>query len=242
MTPEPVPFLAAVTFDVTGTLIYSPRLGEIYAGVLRRHGIDADPRQVGRLIPLVWQELDCSAPPRGRDRFTAEAGGAEAWWRRFLERIAEHLEAEPPGRFAAAELFDRFGRPDAWEVYPEVPGLLEDLAGRGLRLAVVSNWDHRLPPLLEGLGITRHLRSVVYSSGVGIEKPHPGIFREALDRLGVPPERTLHVGDSRRDDVEGAQAAGMHALHLDRSGRKGDLSDLRHLPHHLGLPTPTPIP
>lgn len=239
MPPEPAPFLAAVTFDVTGTLIHSPRLGEIYAGVLRRHGIEADGREVARLIRLVWQELDCSAPPRGRDRFNAEPGGAEAWWRRFLDRVAEHLGAEPPSRFAAAELFDRFGRPDAWEVYPEVPGVLEDLAGRGLLLAAVSNWDHRLPTLLERLGLTRHLETVVCSSGVGLEKPHPGIFREALDRLGVPAERALHVGDSRRDDLEGAQAAGMQALHLDRTGRSGgDLPDLRALPGRLGLPTP----
>ena len=225
--------IEAVTFDVTGTLIHCPRLGELYAEVLSRHGIAVSPGEAGRLVRLVWQELACSADP-GRDRFRSHPEGARGFWQRVIERIAEHLEAPVPSRFAAAELFHRFGGPEAWEVYPEVRGVLAALKDQGLRLAVISNWDERLPLLLERLALTPFFDAVVTSSEVGVEKPDRRIFAEALKRLGVAPEAAVHVGDSPLEDVEGAIAAGMEAVQLDRvdhrGRRRGGIPDLAALP------------
>lgn len=207
----------AVTFDVTGTLIDCPRLGELYAEVLARHGIEAEPAEVGRLFGVVWRELDCGVR-LGRDRFSAHPGGPRGWWAQLLGRLCEHLGSGPPSPFAAAELYHRFAYPEAWEIYPEVPGVLAQLARRGLALAVVSNWDERLPALLERLGFGGRFSAVVCSSEVGFEKPHPRIFQEALERLGVTPQQALHVGDSVRLDVEGALGCGMAACHLARRG------------------------
>ncbi|HEX6865167.1 MAG TPA: HAD-IA family hydrolase [Thermoanaerobaculia bacterium] len=225
----PVPILRAVTFDVTHTLIHCPRLGEIYAEVLGRHGVPVVPEEAGRLVRLVWQELACVADP-ARDRFTSHPEGPAGWWKRFLERLCEHLDAPSPSRFAAAELFARFARPDSWEVYPDVPGTLAALRAQGLKLGIVSNWDHRLPELLEGLGLARLFDALVYSSDVGVEKPDPRIFESALRRLDLPAGAALHVGDGRLEDVEGAQAVGMRALHLTRGRGAGDLRDLAPLP------------
>jgi putative hydrolase of the HAD superfamily len=225
----------AITFDVTGTLIHSPRLAEIYREVLARHGIAADAADLARLVPLVWQEMACSAE-MAADRFTAHPEGARGWWQRFVERIGEHLGGPPPSPFAAAELFARFGRAEAWEVYPEVPEVLAGLHRRGFRLGVVSNWDARLPGLLAALGLERHLDAVVYSAAVGVEKPHPRIFRAVCGELEVDPQEALHVGDRVREDVEGALAVGMEALLLVRRTAgaggppAGDLSDLTPLP------------
>lgn len=230
--------IEAVTLDVTNTLIHSPRLGEIYAEVLSRHGFRVDASEARRLVSVVWQELSCSADP-GRDRFTSHPEGERGWWMRFLERMCEHLEAPAPSRFAAAELFHRFGAAGAWEVFPEVPEALSALAAAGVRLGIVSNWDHRLPGVLEQLGLARFFDAVVYSSAVGVEKPDRRIFAEALSRLGVPAEAALHVGDSRLEDVEGAEAVGMRALLLTRGRARGagagDLSDLSPLPSRVGL-------
>lgn len=229
--------IRAVTFDVTHTLIHCPRLGEIYAEVLDRHGIRVDPEEAVRLVRLVWQELACVADP-SRDRFTSHPEGPPGWWKRFLERLCEHLEVAPPSRFAAAELFARFGRADSWEVYPDVPDALAALRARGLRLGVISNWDPRLPDVLDGLGLTPSLDAVVYSSAIGAEKPDRRIFESALRSLGgIAVGEALHVGDGRLEDVEGAQAVGMHALHLTRGRRAGDLQSLAQLPGLLaGIP------
>lgn len=221
--------IRAVTFDVTHTLIHCPRLGEIYAEVLGRHGISVPAPEAGRLVRLVWQELACAADP-ARDRFTSHPEGPQGWWKRFLERLCEHLEVPAPSRFAAAELFARFARAEAWEVYPDVEATLGALRARGLRLGVISNWDPRLPDVLDRLDLARFFDAVVYSSAVGAEKPDCRIFLAALRGLDVTAEEALHVGDGRLEDVEGAQAVGMRALHLTRGRGAGSLRDLSRLP------------
>ncbi|TNF70716.1 MAG: HAD family hydrolase [Acidobacteria bacterium] len=217
--------IRAVTLDVNGTLIHPPRLFDIYTEVLARHGIEVNPKELEPVVRLVWEELECSVR-FGEDRFAAHPEGARGWWGRFADRVCEHLGVDRPSRFAKAELFDRFARAEAWEIYPEVTEVLDQLAAEGIRLAVVSNWDERLPELLEDLGLAAGFEAIVYSAAVGAEKPHPAIFQRALDLLGEPPSQALHVGDRRRQDLEGALALGMQALHLDRHAGQGDLQDL----------------
>jgi HAD superfamily hydrolase (TIGR01509 family) len=92
--------------------------------------------------------------------------------------------------------------------YEQVPGAFEAvgrLRGLGLAIAVVANWDCTLPTRLPPDW------TVVTSAEAGAPKPDPEPFRVALGRLGVAPERALHVGDSPADE-EGARAAGLHFL------------------------------
>ncbi|MEM7051385.1 MAG: HAD-IA family hydrolase [Acidobacteriota bacterium] len=224
----PVP--RGITFDVTGTLIHSPRRAEIYGSVLARHGVEVPSRDaLEEVLVQVWQELECLADPR-RDRFADHPGGAGGWWRRYVARVGEHLDHRTPIPFAAAELFHEFGRAAAWEIYPEVVPTLEALSRLEVPMAVVSNWDERLPGLLADLGLGRFFEAIVYSQAVGLEKPSPEIFTRALADLAVAPAEGLHVGDSARHDLEGALAAGMEALLLRRRGEGGDLGDLARLP------------
>jgi HAD superfamily hydrolase (TIGR01509 family) len=110
---------------------------------------------------------------------------------------------------------------------------LEGLRAKGLRLVVVSNWDYALPDVLERVGLAGLLDGVVTSAGVGVAKPDPAIFLEALRVAGCEANEALHVGDSSEEDVAGARSAGIRALHLDRSGG-GDLSSLAELPAAIG--------
>src|SRR5918999_252953 len=76
--------------------------------------------------------------------------------------------------------------------------LLEALRARGIRLGLVSNafdpgWLLRRD--LDQMGVGERLGYTVFSSEVGKRKPHPDIFRRALDALGVAPEEALFVGD-----------------------------------------------
>ena len=104
------------------------------------------------------------------------------------------------------------------------------LRGRGLGLAVVSNFDSRLPPLLDALGLAPFFDAVACSGAVGAAKPDGAIFAHALAALGVDAHEALHVGDSRVNDYDGARAAGIEALLVDRSmttSRAGAIPDLR---------------
>jgi putative hydrolase of the HAD superfamily len=207
--------IAAVTFDVTHTLLACPRLGEIYSQTLARHGITVPAAEAARVVSEVWQEFACAARP-DRDRFGAHPEGSRGWWRDFLIRFCEHIEAPAPSRFAAAELYQNFARGEAWEVYPEVPAVLDGLRARGLRLGVISNWDERLPGILAERDLARRFDVVVVSSAVGVEKPDARIFTAALAALGVPAAAVLHVGDRQLEDAEGAAAVGMRSLLVPR--------------------------
>jgi putative hydrolase of the HAD superfamily len=77
-----------------------------------------------------------------------------------------------------------------------------------LALACVSNWDVSLRSQLGRAGLGGLFDTVVSSAEAGAAKPDPVVFRLALDRLGVPPARALHVGDGDADR-EGAAAAGL---------------------------------
>ena len=224
--------LRAVTFDATHTLFHAPRLVPIYLEVMRRHYGNASVRaaELSRLLPMVWQEFACAATPAA-DRFThhsfpGHVEGSRGFWSRYAERLCEYLGLEP-SPFAAAELFDRFARGEAWEVYADVVETLRELRRRGLALAVISNWDERLPGLLEELGLLHYFDAVVFSAECGVEKPHSTIFHTCLVRLGISrAEQVLHVGDSELEDVEGARAAGLQALRIDRRSGNVHLLDL----------------
>lgn len=90
--------------------------------------------------------------------------------------------------------------------------VLDALRRRGLHIGLVSN-AHFLPEMMrhdiERFGVAAYVDDAVFSSEIGVRKPHPDIFRKVLDALGVEPAAALFVGDRLADDISGAQAAGM---------------------------------
>ncbi len=83
-----------------------------------------------------------------------------------------------------------------------------------------SNWDCSLPEWLEGAGLWELLDGAASSAVVGEPKPSPAVFHAALELAGVEPGEALHVGDSVENDVEGARAAGVRAVLVDRTGAR----------------------
>jgi putative hydrolase of the HAD superfamily len=59
------------------------------------------------------------------------------------------------------------------------------------------------------MGLAQRLDFSVFSSEVGLRKPHPAIFERALDALDVEPEQALFVGDRLFEDIRGAAELGM---------------------------------
>lgn len=151
--------------------------------------------------------------------------GEPEFWQTFLDRVRSFLDG---GRISP-EAFDRlashFRSPAAWAVYDDVLPTLGDLSERGLRLAVVSNWDSYLPVLLAALGLDRFFPVIAVSAIEETGKPDPEIFRRACARLGVEPAEAVHVGDSVTEDLFGARAAGLSGLLLDRQNRHPEIAD-----------------
>lgn len=129
-------------------------------------------------------------------------------------RCAGVLSRELGRHVDAATLMDAI----RFRAYPDAAPALERLRERGLTLLCVSNWDCALPGVLDRCGIGDALDGVVTSAVAGARKPDPAIFATALRTAGCTPGEALHVGDTAAEDVEGARAAGIPALLLDRGG------------------------
>jgi putative hydrolase of the HAD superfamily len=114
-------------------------------------------------------------------------------------------------------LFQHYARPEAWRRYDDSEPVLRTLRAEGYALAIVSNFDGRLGPVLEGLGLRSCLDAVVCSAHAGVAKPDPRIFHHALALLARTPAEALHVGDDPVIDVAGARAAGLHAALIRRT-------------------------
>jgi putative hydrolase of the HAD superfamily len=207
-----------------GTLIgLRTSVGHTYATLAAEHGIAVSAEAIDRAFPAVLRQAPPLAFPGldGDDLLEAE----RAWWG---ERIDAVLAAAGTGAAGAGApgasgapaalhhaLFDRFADPSLWHVYADVPAVLQRWQAAGLRLAVVSNFDRRLEPLLEGLGLADRFERVVVSSSAGAAKPSPLPFRIALESLGLSADQVWHVGDSPEDRA-GARAAGIRCLLVRR--------------------------
>jgi dihydrofolate synthase / folylpolyglutamate synthase len=216
--------IRAVTFDVGGTLIEPwPSVGDVYAQVAERHGLRVAPEILNQRFAAAWQ---------ARKNF----GYKKSDWSELVDQTFAGLAATPPGANFFSELYEQFAGAAAWRVFEDVRPCLEQLRQSGIKLGVISNWDERLRPLLKALALDRYFDVVVVSSEAGHHKPAPEIFRAAANQLLTPPQAILHIGDSRREDFEGAQAAGFQSLLLTRSpatGRDGAMASLHELATRL---------
>jgi putative hydrolase of the HAD superfamily len=202
------PKIQAVTFDVGGTLIEPwPSVGHVYAEVAASHGIaNLSHEELQRRFVTAFHR-------RARSIHSAEE------WAEIVDETFAGLVVELPSKTFFPELYERFAQATAWRVYPDVEPTLAALARRGLKLGVISNWDDRLRPLLNALGLARNFEMIVVSCEVGASKPAPAIFQKAAEQLGVPPHTILHVGDSFEMDVQGAHTAGLKAVQIERKAK-----------------------
>lgn len=105
-----------------------------------------------------------------------------------------------------------------FSVFDDAPRALRAARSRGWRVVVVSNWDASLSEVLDRVGLAPAIDRVVSSAGAGASKPEAAIFDYALALAGCTASEALHVGDSLDEDVEGARAAGIDVVWLDRAG------------------------
>src|SRR5690606_35841655 len=79
-------------------------------------------------------------------------------------------------------------------------------------------FDHRLHTVMNGHAELKSIMKRFVSSEIGWKKPSPHFFEAIVKDLEVPSSSILMVGDTLADDIEPARAAGLQAVHLNRSG------------------------
>lgn len=205
MTP-----VRAVLLDALGTLVElqppAPRLRQI----LREGGIEVTEEQAARgfaaeIAYYLDHHLDGSDPER---------------LERLRDRCAEELRRAlgVPGLDHSTARRAMLGSLE-FTPFPDVLPALEELRDRGLAIVIASNWDCSLPHWLRPTGILALVDGVVTSAEVGAAKPDPRVFERALGVAGAEPAEALHAGDRIDTDVEGAAAAGVRGVLVQRDGQ-----------------------
>ncbi|XP_052032548.1 haloacid dehalogenase-like hydrolase domain-containing protein 3 [Apodemus sylvaticus] len=200
-----------LTWDVKDTLIKLRRpVGEEYASKARAHGVEVEDAAVEQAFRQAYRAQSHSFPNYGLSRGLT----SRQWWMDVVLHTFR-LAGVPDAQVmtpVADQLYEDFSSPFTWQVLEGAETALKGCRKRGLKLAVVSNFDRRLEDILTGLGLREHFDFVLTSEAVGCPKPDPRIFREALQLACVEPAAAAHVGDSYLCDYQGSQAVGMHSF------------------------------
>lgn len=227
-----MPAIQVVLFDLGGTLLHYEQPPEnamdalnaramraFLAAATKAGGKVADPDLAVRAVGRMAAALDAKA------KRTHYANTAEDMIREGLEAVNVRLSARAwdAGLAAYYATIAATVRPVAGDPV----GVLARLAGQGRGLGLVSNtsWAPALHDAdLARFGMLEYLPVRVYSSAFGMEKPHPSIYRHALDQLDVAPAEAVFVGDKVGVDIAGPQKIGMRAVLLASPFRVEDTS------------------
>jgi HAD superfamily hydrolase (TIGR01662 family) len=217
--------LRAVLFDVDFTLAKpGPDLGpEGYRRLGERFGLELEPARYEEARRAAVDNLERHPELEHDDEV----------WIAFTERIVLGMGGDPArARECAVEMTLLWERSENFELYEDVPAVLEELRRHGLRIGLVSNTGRNLAEFVahHRLDVDAALSSRMH----GKTKPDPTIFEAALGLLSVAAPEAAMVGDSIEDDVEGARALGMQAFLVDREDRYPEVAD--RLPNLLALP------
>jgi putative hydrolase of the HAD superfamily len=201
---------AAVFFDVDFTLIRpGPRFQATgYAESCARHGVAVDCARFDVAVAEAATVLDVADQLYHEDLYLQ-------YTRRIIELMGG---ASPAADLAARELYLEWAAHEHFTLYDDVLDTLRALADRGIGLGLISNSHRQLDSFQSHFALGGLIAVAVSSPEERYMKPHPAIFRAALERMRVPPDEAMMVGDSVSHDVEGARRAGMRGVLIARDG------------------------
>ena len=202
--------ITAVFFDVDFTLIYpGPTFrGDGYQRFCARYGMSVDPSVFDQAV------LDAS--------FVLDEAQDHIYdpqiFIRYTKQIIERMGGRGPKLDACTrEIYEEWAACQHFSLYDDVAPALRTLAARGLRLGLISNTHRSLTSFQSHFELEGLIAAAISSSQHGYMKPHPSIFEAAMKLLDVAPSEAMMVGDSMKQDIDGARRVGMHAVLVNRS-------------------------
>jgi putative hydrolase of the HAD superfamily len=216
--------IRAVLLDALGTLVHFEPPAPLLRAALRERGIEVTPAAAEAAIrdEIAYYRAHLH---EGRDPAS------------LADLRRRSAEAMRPALGVDGDLTDALLASLRFRAYPDAAPALLALRARGTAIVVVSNWDHSLHERLRETGLAPLVDGAVASAELGHAKPDEAIFEHALDLAGTGPDAALHAGDSPREDVEGALAAGLRAVLVAREKRPPAaevpvIRSLAELPHY----------
>jgi len=210
--------MTAVTFD------YGQTLAELDTDFLslrvQERGASVGRAALDAASPAAWNEYD---------RVKREGQTGQSAWQAFmhalLSKAGTRVTTEPLDSIVGF-LWSEQPKRNLWRrPIPGMKELAQELAGRGVPLAIVSNSEGHLDALVHEVGFAEEFPVVADSGALGFEKPDRRIFEWTAERLGVAPDRFVHVGDVWAADVLGALGVGARAIWVTEHASGRSLPD-----------------
>lgn len=200
-----------IFWDVGGTILNRKQSIQQFVGkCLVRAGID--PRLISAASMQQAAKEFYQNEPRWQN-IDDELGGYEF----IAEILTKNTSAsEEQIKKLIEYLFNYY---DSYQVIIGIPKLLADVADRGVRQAILSNWMPSLPLLLQYHKLDSFFETVVFSGEVGAQKPDKRIFTAALERVGIGAEKAIYIGNDPEQDIVPAQELGITTILFDPNKR-----------------------
>lgn len=203
----------AVTFDFWNTLVVETTQPvetrqRLWLESLADAGHDVTEERLGEAFKHSWGRFD--ERWRANQQSTAELMARDA-----IDHLGLGLSASVADRLVEAYLEASLSTPRV--LVDGVEETFDRLRGLGLGVGIISDIGAvpggQIRRWLDELGVHHLVSHFSFSDEVGVFKPHERIFEHALEGLGeIDPSAVAHVGDLRRTDVAGANAAGMTSV------------------------------
>ncbi len=216
MTAPKVIFLDAVgtLFGVRGSV------GEVYQTLSQQAGVNASAQQLDQAF---YRSFAAANPMAFPDTPAVEIPHHEyLWWLAIAKDtfqragiLKEFTDFE--GFFEG--VYQHFATAEPWVIYQDTVSSLKRWQRMDVSLGIISNFDSRIYAVLDALNLQQYFQTITISTEAGAAKPDPLIFKTALQKHDCIPQEAWHVGDSRKDDLKGAQAAGLRGIWLKRSNQ-----------------------
>ena len=208
-----------VFFDAAGTLFrLKESVGDIYLHYAKSYGVTSS-EKMKKAINVAFQEAFRAAPPAvfATDRFEKLKQCERLWWFDLVHAVFYRVGMFEGFDDFFEDVFQAFTGATHWVLEPDALPVLKTLKTAGFELGIISNFDTRLFGIVRELGLSEWLDSMTISSLAGAVKPSPRIFQFALDQHAMEPNEALHIGDSVKEDYEGAKRSGLHGVLLSRT-------------------------
>lgn len=207
-----------IFLDAVGTLFgVKGSVGKVYSQIAQEFDVDVTAEI---LQTKFMQSFKAAPPPIFPDADLHDIPQQEfEWWRKITFNTFKSAGVLPQfSDFSAffSELYIHFGTAQPWFIYPDVVPSLTDWRQQGIELGILSNFDSRIFSVLESLELSSYFNSVTISTQAGAAKPDSQIFAVALEKHNCLPSDAWHIGDSVVEDYQGAKAAGLRGIWINR--------------------------
>ena len=208
-----------IFLDAVGTLFgIRGSVGAVYSVFAREAGVSVAPQLLNEAF---FRSFAASSPPAFPEVAPEKISEREfEWWAAIASSTFASvgvLDQFADFRGFFKRLYAHFATEKPWYIYPDVLPALQGWRQQGIELGIISNFDTRLYSVIEHLEIKDFFTTVTISAHVGAAKPDRRIFEAALKKHNYTPNQAWHIGDSQKEDYDGAKQAGLKPFLLERS-------------------------